>query len=623
MEGEIYYIKNKINGKGYIGQALKYVSKETPKKWGAVNRWRSHLREAELKVNENNPSWQKDRCVALNHAIRKYGAENFTIEVLCECTLDKMDDMEIFYIQKYNTIAPNGYNLTTGGRSGKDSEITRERKRQMRVGKKHSEETKKRISMGQMGNRRVRDTRKRQEDKDLPKYISRKREGDIITGYLINGYPIGTDKKKFFTKLITNRENPEQAFQEITSLLKDLLKKYPGRQEIECIINNDDEDIASSSTNTVIHNEDIASSSKDYTVYDDYSNDENTAIYNENIASSGKSYIVCADNSNLDEDVTGTITIVDEDENTASPSNYNENLASSSTDIAIYESDVASSSKNNSPVKKNLITDYYQIADNSSIADIFSKKLIISNISSDNTPQITKNYPEDIPDTAEDKLEIAKDTQKIIEDTPDIAENTLDTTENTPENAEITPEIVDDTNENITRNIPAIAESAPENTTKIAEINPILPSNKVDPEVDMNEYILNPSINTPVTPTIPIATLTHILLNENDLPISLQNAVLKNEELPVMKGNTLKFRKTRETKIESSEYDLPKYISIQKNPDKKIIGFCISKLRIIQRDGTFWQFKRVFTSPTQTMQKKNKMAIEFLDFLREKYAILE
>lgn len=90
-----------------------------------------------------------------------------------------------------------------------------------------------------------------------------------------------------------------------------------------------------------------------------------------------------------------------------------------------------------------------------------------------------------------------------------------------------------------------------------------------------------------------------------------------------MKGNAIKFRKTKETKIESSEYDLPKYISIQKNPDKKIIGFCISKLRIIQRDGTFWLFKKVFTSPTQTMVGRNIMAIEFLNALREKYAILE
>ena len=165
MEGDIYYIKNKVNGKGYIGQALKFVSKNSKQqKWRAVNRWKSHLREAELKVNENSPSWQKDRCVALNHAIRKYGAENFTVEILCECSLDEMDNKEIKYINKYNTLVPNGYNLKTGGKSGKDSDITRERKRQMRIGKKHSEETKRRISMGQMGNRRVRDTRKRPED---------------------------------------------------------------------------------------------------------------------------------------------------------------------------------------------------------------------------------------------------------------------------------------------------------------------------------------------------------------------------------------------------------------------------------------------------------------------------
>lgn len=432
------------------------------------------MREAELKVNENNPSWQKDRCVALNHAIKKYGAENFTIEILCECTLDEMDDKEIEYIQKYNTLVPNGYNLKTGGRSGKDSEITRERKKQMRVGKKHSEETKKRISMGQMGNRRVRDTRKRPEDKDLPKYICRKRENDIIIGYAINGFPIGIKKKEFYTKIITNRENPEQAFDEIFALLEELKIKYPGRQEIKCIIKND-ENIACSSTDIIIHNEDenIASSSKYYIVYDDDNNDENIASssniarYNddENIASSSKNYTVCADDSDSDEDITGTITIVDKDVNTASPSNYNENFAIQSTDIAIYENDIASSSNN--PVKKNLITDYYQIADNSSISDMFSKKLIISNIFSDNTPQIIKDYPE-----------------------------------NTPDNAENTPE-----------NIHKIAE----NTLDIAEINPILQFNKVDPEVDMNEYVINPSIDTPIN----LTTLTHISTNDNDLPISL------------------------------------------------------------------------------------------------------
>lgn len=208
MGGEIYLITNKTNDKKYVGQALQYVSNITPKKWGTINRWRSHLREASLKINENSPSWQKDRCVALNHAIRKYGADNFNIEILCVCAVEEMDEKEIEFIIKYNTQSPNGYNLTTGGRGGKDSESTREKKRLMRVGKKHSEETKKKISAGQMGNRRTLNTRKRPEDKDLPKYICRTRRNGIVTGYTVNRFPIGIYKKKFISKSFYNAKNP-------------------------------------------------------------------------------------------------------------------------------------------------------------------------------------------------------------------------------------------------------------------------------------------------------------------------------------------------------------------------------------------------------------------------------
>ena len=81
-------------------------------------------------------------------------------------------------------------------------------------------------------------------------------------------------------------------------------------------------------------------------------------------------------------------------------------------------------------------------------------------------------------------------------------------------------------------------------------------------------------------------------------------------------------RKTRKSKIEADQYDLPKYISIQKNGDK-IIGFRIDKLKIIQKDGLFLTFKKVFTSPSQNMQEKNRSAIEYLDMIIGKYAILE
>lgn len=44
-----------------------------------------------------------------------YGFENFTFEILLECKPEEMDDFEIYLIEEYNTIWPNGYNLTAGG----------------------------------------------------------------------------------------------------------------------------------------------------------------------------------------------------------------------------------------------------------------------------------------------------------------------------------------------------------------------------------------------------------------------------------------------------------------------------------------------------------------------------
>jgi hypothetical protein len=48
--------------------------------------------------------------------MRKYGAESFELTVLATAqTLDELNALEVQYIQKLNTISPNGYNLAPGG----------------------------------------------------------------------------------------------------------------------------------------------------------------------------------------------------------------------------------------------------------------------------------------------------------------------------------------------------------------------------------------------------------------------------------------------------------------------------------------------------------------------------
>jgi len=65
----------------------------------------------------------------LQDAVRKYGIDKFKFEILVICFDEDRYKLEIEYIQKYNSMVPNGYNLTKGGEGGGF------------YGKKHSETT--------------------------------------------------------------------------------------------------------------------------------------------------------------------------------------------------------------------------------------------------------------------------------------------------------------------------------------------------------------------------------------------------------------------------------------------------------------------------------------------------
>lgn len=93
----IYKIENTINGKCYIGQSE-----------NITRRWRAH-RSAAFNPNAHNYD------ITLYRAIRKYGIDNFTFTVLVECELSELNELESKFIQEYNSIAPNGYNLSAGG----------------------------------------------------------------------------------------------------------------------------------------------------------------------------------------------------------------------------------------------------------------------------------------------------------------------------------------------------------------------------------------------------------------------------------------------------------------------------------------------------------------------------
>lgn len=87
MSMGIYKIENLINHKIYIGQSI-HIEK----------RWQQHCQLSSNSI--------------IAKAIQKYGKENFSFQILEECSEQDLDEKELFYIKSYRSLIPNGYNVT-------------------------------------------------------------------------------------------------------------------------------------------------------------------------------------------------------------------------------------------------------------------------------------------------------------------------------------------------------------------------------------------------------------------------------------------------------------------------------------------------------------------------------
>lgn len=82
----------------------------------------------------------------LYDAIRHYGWNNFSVEVLEICTLEELDEREIYWIATLRSNNKDfGYNMTEGGDGGGNGEILKQYAKN-RIGIPMSEEQKKKIS---------------------------------------------------------------------------------------------------------------------------------------------------------------------------------------------------------------------------------------------------------------------------------------------------------------------------------------------------------------------------------------------------------------------------------------------------------------------------------------------
>jgi group I intron endonuclease len=91
----IYYIKNTINDKYYVGQ-----SRNIKRRW----------RREKLELNGDADAWN----IHLQRAWKKYGQDNFEFSIIETCIPEQLDEREQFWIAFYNSY-DDGYNQSLGG----------------------------------------------------------------------------------------------------------------------------------------------------------------------------------------------------------------------------------------------------------------------------------------------------------------------------------------------------------------------------------------------------------------------------------------------------------------------------------------------------------------------------
>lgn len=142
----IYGLRNRINGKWYIGQSINIAYR---------------LRNGYSKMKCKNQR-------KIFSALLKYGYDTFDKIIIEECSVDWiMNYREMYWIKYFNSVY-GGYNLQFGGNSRKPSDETRKRisdsLKGFGKGIKKSEEVRKKLSAAKMGVTPSIETRRKQSE---------------------------------------------------------------------------------------------------------------------------------------------------------------------------------------------------------------------------------------------------------------------------------------------------------------------------------------------------------------------------------------------------------------------------------------------------------------------------
>jgi len=214
------YCLTSPSGKKYIGQTI---------------------RKLEKRINEHRNN-KLPGCKILKNAIKKYGFENFTVEVIMEINNQFLNYYEEKLIDLLDTKYPNGYNIMKGGSNINFSEETRNIMREKKLGERNhnfgkpkTEETRQKISEKKKGElhhfynkeltheHKLKLSKSHKKNDELPMYMVylKPREQNYCSeGYAILNHPVL--KNKYFTsKKLSKEEKYDLAYNYLNSIDKE------------------------------------------------------------------------------------------------------------------------------------------------------------------------------------------------------------------------------------------------------------------------------------------------------------------------------------------------------------------------------------------------------------------
>lgn len=218
----VYVITNLINNKQYVGQ------------------------HTTNKIDDGYFGSGK----VLKQAIKKYGSENFSfevLEILDNCSQRILDSRETDFIIEFNTISPNGYNLKGEDHRIPMSDEIKKKISDKKIGIKMSEETKNKISDSNMGKFVSEETKNKISDSNSGKrwvynpttneHKKIKDVDNIPEGFVIGSnfsHTCSEETKEKLRNFNLGREMDEETKEKIRVALKGRIVSEETKEKLRC-----------------------------------------------------------------------------------------------------------------------------------------------------------------------------------------------------------------------------------------------------------------------------------------------------------------------------------------------------------------------------------------------------